>query len=68
MIVSGRSDAPILLQEMLLACKDCNEEQLLDDKETPYLGKYDEFVAPELIRSAFLADGLDLKGLARSLV
>ncbi|AUS26752.1 DEAD/DEAH box helicase [Paenibacillus polymyxa] len=67
LIVSGRSDTPTLLQEMILACKNCNEEQLLDDKEAPYLGKYDEFVAPELIRSAFIADGLDLKGLARNL-
>ncbi|MHB0865022.1 DEAD/DEAH box helicase [Paenibacillus sp. SEL3] len=68
LIVSGRCDAPTLLREMILACKNCNEEQLLEDKEAPYLGKYDEFVAPDLIRRAFLADGLDLKGLARSLV
>ncbi|MNW68457.1 hypothetical protein D3C74_472340 [compost metagenome] len=68
LIVSGRSDAPMLLQEIILACKNCNKEQLLEDKEAPYLGKYDEFVAPELIRRAFLADGLDLKGLAKNLV
>ncbi|WP_068505169.1 DEAD/DEAH box helicase [Paenibacillus kribbensis] len=68
LIVSGRSDAPTLLQEMILACNNCNEEQLLEDKEAPYLGKYDEFVAPDLIRSAFLVDGLDLKGLVKSLV
>ncbi|MEK4459474.1 MULTISPECIES: DEAD/DEAH box helicase [Paenibacillus] len=68
LIVSGRSDAPMLLQEIILACKNCNKEQLLEDKEAPYLGKYDEFVAPELIRRAFLADGLDLKGLVKNLV
>ncbi|MGM1023720.1 MAG: DEAD/DEAH box helicase [Bacillota bacterium] len=68
LIVSGRSDAPMLLREIILACKNCNEKQLLEDKEALYLGKYDEFVAPDLIRSAFLVDGLDLKGLVKSLV
>ncbi|GIP23168.1 DEAD/DEAH box helicase [Paenibacillus sp. J22TS3] len=67
MIVSGPSDAATLLQEIISACRTCHEEQLLDDQEAPYLGKYDEFVAPELVRSAFIADGLDLKGLAVSL-
>lgn len=63
MVVSGRSDAETLLREIAGACGRCTEEQLLDPDEAPYLGKYDEFVDPLLLRQAFAADGLDLKGL-----
>lgn len=34
--------------------------QLLDDAEAPFLGKYDEFMPPDLLRKAFVVDGLDL--------
>lgn len=33
---------------------------LLGPEEAPYLGKYDEFIAPELVRRAFAVDGLEL--------
>ncbi|MNZ60084.1 hypothetical protein D3C78_781440 [compost metagenome] len=68
MIVSGKSDAETMIDEIMRECHQCNEEGLLAPDEAPYLGKYDEFVAPELIRQAFAADGLDLKGLRKSLM
>ncbi|RRJ65670.1 DEAD/DEAH box helicase [Paenibacillus oralis] len=67
MIVSGKSDPQTLIGEIARACRDCREEDLLAPEEAPYLGKYDEFVVPELIRQAFAADGLDLQGLRAGL-
>lgn len=66
MVVAGRTNADQLLDEIraeLEACETAGPESLLDPKEAPYLGKYDEFVNPELVRTAFAADGLDLEGL-----
>jgi ATP-dependent Lhr-like helicase len=40
---------------------------LLGPDEAPYLGKYDEFVSPELVRMAFAVDGLDVEGLKQGL-
>ncbi|MNO30248.1 putative ATP-dependent helicase Lhr [compost metagenome] len=68
MIVSGKSDAQTLIHEILKECNHGHEEGLLAPDEAPYLGKYDEFVAPELVRQAFATDGLDLIGLRKSLM
>lgn len=68
MVVSGRATADELLagiQSELSAVTDA--EALLDAAEAPYLGKYDEFVPPELVRRAFAVDGLDVHGLAAAL-
>lgn len=67
MIVSGKCDARTLVQEIIWECEHNTEEQLLAPDEAPYLGKYDEFVAPELIRLAFASDGLDLTGLSKNM-
>ncbi|MNJ44040.1 hypothetical protein D3C77_390730 [compost metagenome] len=68
MVVSGRAPAAELLagiQAELSAVTD--PEALLDAAEAPYLGKYDEFVPPELVRRAFAVDGLDVNGLNEAL-
>ncbi len=44
-----------------------NRVLLLAADEKPTMGKYDEFIAPELLRKAFKKDGLDLQGLAEGL-
>lgn len=70
MVVSGKTDANQLMNEIMSELSECEAagpEALLDPSEAPYLGKYDEFVAPELIRTAFAIDGLDLEGLAEAL-
>lgn len=68
MIVSGRTDENHLLQQILHECSACEDPmKLLGSEEAPYLGKYDEFIAPDLVRKAFAKDGLDLKGLMASL-
>lgn len=70
MVVSGKTDANQLMNEIMSELSECEAagpEALLDPDEAPYLGKYDEFVAPELIRTAFAIDGLDLEGLAGAL-
>lgn len=66
MVVAGKTDADQLMHEIMSELNECESigpEALLDADEAPYLGKYDEFVAPELIRKAFAIDGLDLEGL-----
>lgn len=68
MVVAGNSDAGTLIQEIAAECSRCGEEQLLAPEEAPYLGKYDEFVAPDLVRRAFVVDGLDLKGLREGIL
>ncbi|MBU5444645.1 DEAD/DEAH box helicase [Paenibacillus sp. MSJ-34] len=68
MVVAGRTDAGTLLQEIVAACADPSGPlSLLKEDEAPYLGKYDEFVAPKLVRKAFETDGLDVEGLAEGL-
>ncbi|MFC7679149.1 DEAD/DEAH box helicase [Paenibacillus sp. GCM10028914] len=70
MVVSGKTDANQMMNEIMSELSECEAagpEALLDPDEAPYLGKYDEFVAPELIRTAFAIDGLDLEGLAGAL-
>ncbi|MGM1048932.1 MAG: DEAD/DEAH box helicase [Bacillota bacterium] len=67
MVVAGKTDAGYLMDEILSELGECEAAgpaTLLDPNEAPYLGKYDEFVAPELVRTAFAVDGLDVEGLA----
>lgn len=67
-VVSGKVDERTLLAEMMSECRMAQDaSELLSEDEAPYLGKYDEFVAPPLIREAFAMDGLDLEGLKSGL-
>ncbi|MGZ9587282.1 DEAD/DEAH box helicase [Paenibacillus marinisediminis] len=64
MVVSGRADADTLLREIQHELANCEDPiSLLAPEEAPYLGKYDEFVAPELVRRAFAVDGLEIAGV-----
>ncbi|MEC0204002.1 DEAD/DEAH box helicase [Paenibacillus lautus] len=68
MVVAGKVDNKTLMEEIKKELTDCEDAgALLDPDEAPYLGKYDEFVPPKLVRTAFAADGLDLEGLAEVL-
>lgn len=68
MVVAGKVDNKTLMEEIKQELMDCEDASaLLDPDEAPYLGKYDEFVPPKLVRTAFAADGLDLEGLAEVL-
>ncbi|RAR41537.1 DEAD/DEAH box helicase [Paenibacillus sp. MDMC362] len=68
MVVAGRVDHKTLMEEIKQELMDCEDASaLLDPDEAPYLGKYDEFAPPKLVRTAFAADGLDLEGLAEVL-
>ncbi|WP_340390360.1 DEAD/DEAH box helicase [Paenibacillus sp. FSL E2-0151] len=67
-VVSGKVDERTLLAEIMSECRTAEDASaLLAKDEAPYLGKYDEFVAPPLIREAFAVDGLDLDGLKAGL-
>ncbi|MHA7581723.1 DEAD/DEAH box helicase [Paenibacillus vandeheii] len=67
-VVSGKVDGRTLLAEIMSECRTAEDASaLLSEDEAPYLGKYDEFVAPSLIREAFSVDGLDLNGLKEGL-
>lgn len=67
-VVSGKVDERTLLAEIMSECRAAEDASaLLAADEAPYLGKYDEFVAPPLIREAFAVDGLDLDGLKAGL-
>lgn len=67
-VVSGKVDERTLLAEMMSECRTAQDaSDLLAADEAPYLGKYDEFIAPPLIREAFAVDGLDLEGLKSGL-
>ncbi|WP_405144302.1 DEAD/DEAH box helicase [Paenibacillus sp. FSL H7-0942] len=67
-VVSGKVDERTLLAEIMSECRAAEDAStLLAEDEAPYLGKYDEFVAPPLIREAFAVDGLDLGGLKAGL-
>ncbi|WP_458126667.1 DEAD/DEAH box helicase [Paenibacillus sp. Z3-2] len=67
-VVSGKVDERTLLAEIMSECRSAQDASaLLAEDEAPYLGKYDEFVAPSLIREAFAVDGLDLDGLKAGL-
>ena len=62
------ADAETLLAEIQTECThDVDPMGLLKPDESPYLGKYDEFVLPELVRLAFAEDGLDVEGLRAAL-
>ncbi|WP_018750782.1 DEAD/DEAH box helicase [Paenibacillus sanguinis] len=68
MVIAGKAGADELLNSIrseLAAAP--SPEALLDPDEAPYLGKYDEFVPPELVRRAFATDGLDVTGLSEAL-
>lgn len=68
MVVSGGANAAELLGAVQAElCEIADPEALLDAAEAPYLGKYDEFVPPELVRRAFAVDGLDVRGLVEVL-
>jgi ATP-dependent Lhr-like helicase len=68
MVVSGRAGAEELLAAIRAELNSIpHPEALLAASEAPYLGKYDEFVPPELVRRAYAVDGLDVKGLAEAL-
>ncbi|APO45587.1 ATP-dependent helicase [Paenibacillus xylanexedens] len=67
-VVSGKVDERTLLAEIMSECRTAEDASaLLAEDEAPYLGKYDEFVAPPLIREAFAVDGLDVDGLKAGL-
>ncbi|PWW36729.1 MULTISPECIES: DEAD/DEAH box helicase [Paenibacillus] len=67
-VVSGKVDGRTLLAEIMSECRAAEDASaLLSEDEAPYLGKYDEFVSPPLIREAFAVDGLDLNGLKEGL-
>lgn len=69
MVVSGRAEAEELLSAIhaeLAGMEDA--EALLGAGEAPYLGKYDDFVPPELVRRAFAVDGMDATGLMQGLM
>lgn len=68
LLVSGKINEVSLHDQILAASKgDLNKLTLLAADERPTMGKYDEFIAPELLRKAFKKDGLDLQGLAEGL-
>jgi ATP-dependent Lhr-like helicase len=62
--VSGRTDQTKLKDKILQLGKK-KDLTLLAEDETPILGKYDEFVAPQLLRKAFEMDGVDLAGVVQ---
>lgn len=69
MVVSGRAEADELLSAIHTELAEMEDaEAILAEGEAPYLGKYDEFVPPELLRRAFATDGLDAAGLIKALV
>lgn len=68
MVVSGRAEAEELLSAIHTELAEMEDtESILAAGEAPYLGKYDEFVPPELVRRAFATDGLDAEGLIKAL-
>lgn len=67
-VVSGQADAAEIEAEIIAECERIeNPEQLLAEEEAPYMGKYDEFIQPLLVRQAFATDGLDIDGLKSGL-
>lgn len=69
MVVSGRAEAEELLSAIHTELAEMEDtESILAAGEAPYLGKYDEFVPPELVRRAFATDGLDAEGLIKALM
>jgi ATP-dependent Lhr-like helicase len=63
--VAGIPDAEYAAEAIVnLAETPPDPYSLLEKNEAPYLGKYDEFIPPELLRKAFVADGLDIPGLS----
>lgn len=60
LVVSGRIDPEELLAQILMESSTLTDlSELLKPEEAPYLGKYDEFVDPNLVRIAFAEDGLE---------
>lgn len=60
LVVSGKTDADTLLAQILMESSSLEDlSALLKPDEAPYLGKYDEFVDPDLLRIAFAEDGLE---------
>lgn len=60
LVVSGRTDPETLLAQILMESSTLTDlSELLKPEEAPYLGKYDEFVDPNLVRIAFAEDGLE---------
>ncbi|MCM3129153.1 DEAD/DEAH box helicase [Paenibacillus provencensis] len=68
MVVSGKTDPITTHQAIIDELSNLEDPSLLlEPDEAPYLGKYDEFILPQLVRSAFSVDGLDVAGLANTL-
>lgn len=62
--VSGQCEAEELQTAIeRLSAQTIDPFQLLEPEEAPILGKYDEFVPPELLRKAFVTDGLELNNV-----
>ncbi|WP_195575342.1 DEAD/DEAH box helicase [Paenibacillus sp. 1001270B_150601_E10] len=60
LVVSGKTDADTLLAHIMMESSSLEDlSALLKPDEAPYLGKYDEFVDPDLLRIAFAEDGLE---------
>lgn len=60
LVVSGRTAPEALLAQILMESSTLTDlSELLKPEEAPYLGKYDEFVDPNLVRIAFAEDGLE---------
>ncbi|WP_160031680.1 DEAD/DEAH box helicase [Paenibacillus sp. An7] len=69
MVVAGTTDESAIWNAILSELENNKDAStLLDEDEAPYLSKYDEFVSPQLVRTAFHVDGLDLEGLAKVLI
>ncbi|RXZ81705.1 DEAD/DEAH box helicase [Paenibacillaceae bacterium] len=68
LVVTGKTDEVVLLRSLLQSSSEDEERlTLLAADEIPLSGKYEEFVAPELISKAFRKEGLDLTGLLEGL-
>lgn len=69
MVVAGNTDESAIWKAVLSELENNKDAStLLDEDEAPYLSKYDEFVSPQLVRTAFHVDGLDVDGLAKVLI
>lgn len=67
MVVAGKCDPEMLEQAIREDASQLPDpSELLAPGEAPQLGKYDEYIPPELLRQAFAVDGLDLRGLAET--
>ncbi|WP_310551092.1 DEAD/DEAH box helicase [Paenibacillus glufosinatiresistens] len=67
LVVAGKADADWLEAAIRDECAGLDDPHLLlAPGEAPFIGKYDEFIPPDLLRKAFASDGLDVQGLKKS--